>query len=246
MKNIENSSIVVQWDAVDDFLYTTYIVNWINESDHNLQSAILIEQSLYTITGLTLDTVYTITVTAANRCGIGPEFVASISFPADTTSTVSSISPNVTNPMTIMSTANSDAAATTTTTTTTDITSINADITSINTAITTISSNTIATTTTAQLSTTTTTAVKMDPSITTAISITTTVSRDTDTTSGTTKITSLRTTTSDENLSITVITDPITTTPTSINAATTANPADTTTTDDTSKFSSTHVVYNEY
>ena len=107
-KNVGSSSIVVQWDAVDDSLITAYIVTWTSERDHNLQSATLIEQSSFTITGLTLDTVYTITVTAANRCGYGPEVIASISFPADTTSTTSSISPTVTastNPMAIMSTA---------------------------------------------------------------------------------------------------------------------------------------------
>ena len=44
----------------------------------------LIEQSPYTITGLTLDTVYTITVTASNRCGTGPEYSTSVSFPTGT------------------------------------------------------------------------------------------------------------------------------------------------------------------
>ena len=95
MKNIKNS-IVVQWDAVDDSLATTYVITWTSESDHNLQSATLIEQSSYTITGLTLDTVYFITVTAANRCGAGPEFVTRVSLSTDTTSTISSISPTVT------------------------------------------------------------------------------------------------------------------------------------------------------
>ena len=117
MKNIESLSIVVQWDVVDDSLTTTYTVLWTSERDHNLQSVALKEQTSYTITGLTLDTVYTITVTAVNRCGTGPEFTTSISFPADTTSTTSSISPTVTtitNPMTIMSTANSVTITTST------------------------------------------------------------------------------------------------------------------------------------
>ena len=93
---------------MDDFLITIYTVIWTREKDHNLQSVTLLEQTSYTITGLTLDTVYTIIVTAANRCGDGPEFIASISLSADTTSTTPSISPTVTasaNPMTIMSTA---------------------------------------------------------------------------------------------------------------------------------------------
>ena len=49
-----------------------------------MQSYTLIEQSSYTITGLTLDRVYTITVTAANRCGIGPEYRTSVLFPTGT------------------------------------------------------------------------------------------------------------------------------------------------------------------
>ena len=43
MKNIENSSIVVKRDAVDDFLTTTYIVTWTR--DDNYQSALIKEQS---------------------------------------------------------------------------------------------------------------------------------------------------------------------------------------------------------
>ena len=152
MKNSKNSSIVVQWDAVDDSLTTTYTVTWHNESGHIIQAPALREQTSYTITGLTLDTVYTISVTAANSCGGGPEFITSISFSADTTSITPSISPNVTastNPMTIMSTANPNTAY----------------ITSTGTTTTTATSNTIATTSTIQLSTTTA-IVKMNPSIT--------------------------------------------------------------------------------
>ena len=111
IKNLKSLSIVVQWNAVDNFLTTTYTVTWTSERElSNIQSATLKEQSSYTITGLTLDTVYTITVTAANRCGAGPEFVTSISLSTNTTSTTSSISPTVTaitNPMTIISTASS-------------------------------------------------------------------------------------------------------------------------------------------
>ena len=83
MENIENSSIVVQWNVVDDFLHTTYIVTWTDGRDL-FDVAIVEEQTSYTITGLTLDTVYTITVTAANRCGSGSEVRTSISFPTGT------------------------------------------------------------------------------------------------------------------------------------------------------------------
>ena len=79
-KNIKDLSIVVQWGEVDDFLPTTYIITWTSMTAR-LESVTLIEQSSYTITGLTLDTVYTITVTASNRCGTGPEYsTSSISF----------------------------------------------------------------------------------------------------------------------------------------------------------------------
>ena len=59
------SMIIVQWDAVDDFLPTTYTIFWTN-GRNLIDAATVEEQTSYTITGLTLDTVYTITVTAAN------------------------------------------------------------------------------------------------------------------------------------------------------------------------------------
>ena len=79
-----DSSIVVQWDEVDDSLPTTYTVTWTSEKDlNNVQVKTVEEQSSYTITGLTLDTVYTITVTASNSCGTGtgPPYSTSVSFP---------------------------------------------------------------------------------------------------------------------------------------------------------------------
>ena len=113
MRNIESSSIVVQWEAVDDFLTTTYITTWewYHEGKHKSSTTAVIERSSYEIIGLTLDTVYTIIVTAATKCGTGPEFIMKVSF--YTTSTTSSISPTVTastNPMTIMSAANPNTA----------------------------------------------------------------------------------------------------------------------------------------
>ena len=80
--NIRDLSTVVQWDVVDDSLTTTsYTVTW-TIGTNPIDSATLIEQSSYTITGLALDTVYTITVAAANECGQGPEYVTSVSFPS--------------------------------------------------------------------------------------------------------------------------------------------------------------------
>ena len=78
-KNIESLSILVQWDEVDDPLTTRYIVTWTSERDDMLHHMTLTEQLSYTITGLTLDTAYTITVTAANKCGQGPEYRTSVS-----------------------------------------------------------------------------------------------------------------------------------------------------------------------
>ena len=83
IKNIESLSTVVQWNVVDDFLPTTYIVTWTDGGDL-LGVATVEEQTSYTITGLTLDTVYTITVSAANRCDQSPEVWTSISFPTGT------------------------------------------------------------------------------------------------------------------------------------------------------------------
>ena len=126
MKNVTNLSIVVQWEVVNDFLPTTYTVVWTDErDDYQVATVDYYKQTSYTITGLILDTVYTITVTAANRCGQGPEFRNSIPFSKDTTSTTSTINPASTNPMTIISTVNpssttalvSSVASTTTTTT---------------------------------------------------------------------------------------------------------------------------------
>ena len=106
-KNIEYLSIVVQWDAVDDLLPTTYTIIWTDKDLHG--TATVEEQTSYTISGLTLDTVYTIIVTAANMCGRGQNIRTSVSLSTDTTSTTSTISPTVTastNPMTITSTVN--------------------------------------------------------------------------------------------------------------------------------------------
>ena len=109
MKNIENSSIVVhvRWDAVDNFIPTSYIVTWNSENDQAQAASVPAEQA-YTITGLTLDTVYTITVAAAN-CGQGSKFTTTISLYTST------ISPTFTvniNPMTTIPTVHPSNTAT--------------------------------------------------------------------------------------------------------------------------------------
>ena len=110
MKNTESSSIVVQWDKVDDSLPTTYTVIWTSERDYTIHSVSIEEQSLYTITGLTLDIVYTITVTPSNICGHGPEYSTSVSLTTDTTSSSTSTITASTNTMTITSATSSSTS----------------------------------------------------------------------------------------------------------------------------------------
>ena len=94
-KNTENSSVVVQWDELDDSLITTYyVIYWTGNRTNTMQFNTLIERSSYTLTGLTLDTVYTITVTAANRCGAGQDYRTSVSLTTD--ATINSITPTPT------------------------------------------------------------------------------------------------------------------------------------------------------
>ena len=112
-KDIESLSLVVQWDAVEDFIDTIYTLVWSSESNSIPKVVHLTEPTSYTITGLTLDTVYTIAISAGNMCGQGPEYTTSILFAAGNTSTISSISPTV---------------AMTTTTSTTDVATTITDV----------------------------------------------------------------------------------------------------------------------
>ena len=96
-KDIESLSLVVQWDAVEDFIDTTYTLVWSSETNSITTVASLTEQTSYTITELTLDTVYNISVSAANMCGQGPEYRTSITFNEDTTSPISPTATNQTN-----------------------------------------------------------------------------------------------------------------------------------------------------
>ena len=67
--------MVLQWDEVDDFAHTTYTIIWGDQ-------VATVEDPLtsYTITGLTLDTVYIIIISPANSCGTGPEYRTIVSF----------------------------------------------------------------------------------------------------------------------------------------------------------------------
>ena len=94
---IDKRSIVLQWDAVDDSLTTTYTIQWIIAGHSGVpQVATLTEQTSYTITELTLDKAYSITVNAANICGTGEGFSTRINLSIVTTSTTSSNSPAIT------------------------------------------------------------------------------------------------------------------------------------------------------
>ena len=115
-KKIENSSIFIQWDTVDDSLTTTYTITW-TRAGGRLQVATLIEQTSYTITGLTLDTFYSITVSAANKCGSAPEFVTGIILPSSSTtvSPTDASSSSIINPPTDTSSIKISAATVTNT-----------------------------------------------------------------------------------------------------------------------------------
>ena len=79
------TSVVVQWDEVDDSLPTNYTVTWASERDHIVSPVTLIEQSSFTVNGLRFDKVYTITVAAANRCGTGSEITSTVTLSAHST-----------------------------------------------------------------------------------------------------------------------------------------------------------------
>ena len=123
MKNTESSSVVVQWDEVDDSLPTTYTVTWTSERDlNNVKVKTVEEQSSYTITGLTLDTVYTISVTARNICGQVPEYSTSISLTTDTTFSSTSTITAITTTVIITSAASTSTSTVITKTSTITIT----------------------------------------------------------------------------------------------------------------------------
>ena len=81
MKNFEFSLIVVRWDEVVNV--SNYTVTWTSDGTF-LSSETLIQQSSFTLNGLTLDTVYNISVVASNSHCTGPEFITSVLFSAGT------------------------------------------------------------------------------------------------------------------------------------------------------------------
>jgi len=65
--DITTTSVVVQWDDVDNAYH--YVLNW-NDDDGAGREAV-IAQTSRTIAGLTPNTVYSVTVFARNVCGRG-------------------------------------------------------------------------------------------------------------------------------------------------------------------------------
>ena len=69
--DITSESFVVQWDAVNDIFPVTYTVRWYRGD--NLIGMVSVNGLSYTVTGLTANTSYNVTVVAINTCcGAGP------------------------------------------------------------------------------------------------------------------------------------------------------------------------------
>ena len=70
-EDITSESFVVLWDEVMDIFTITYTVTWYNES--GIVGMVTVNSPPYTITGLTANTSYNVTVVAINTCcGAGP------------------------------------------------------------------------------------------------------------------------------------------------------------------------------
>ena len=65
---ITNVSFVVQWDAIINERVDRYIVNW-TDGTNPIQSVIIVHKVSLTVTGLTPNTTYAVTVAAVNKCG---------------------------------------------------------------------------------------------------------------------------------------------------------------------------------
>ena len=86
---ITNVSFVVLWDAIINQSVDRFIVNW-SDGTNPIQS-VIVHKISYTVTGLTPNTTYTITVAAVNMCGTGTagnnSVTTNASFSVDATST---------------------------------------------------------------------------------------------------------------------------------------------------------------
>ena len=69
--DITNGSFVVLWDEVTGYFTVNYIVTWYDES--GIVGMVTVNCPPYTVTGLTANTSYNVTVVAINTCcGAGP------------------------------------------------------------------------------------------------------------------------------------------------------------------------------
>ena len=69
-ENINTDSFIVQWDAVTDIFPINYTVRWYGENTDNSTTT---NELSYTVTGLTSNTSYNVTIVAINTCcGAGP------------------------------------------------------------------------------------------------------------------------------------------------------------------------------
>ena len=69
-EHIRTDSFIVQWDPVTDIFPITYVVQWYGEDVDNTTTT---NELSYTVTGLTSNTSYSVTVVAINTCcGAGP------------------------------------------------------------------------------------------------------------------------------------------------------------------------------
>ena len=69
--DITSESFVVLWDEVMDIFTITYNVTWYNDS--GIIGMDTVNSPPYTVTGLTINTSYNVTIVAINTCcGAGP------------------------------------------------------------------------------------------------------------------------------------------------------------------------------
>ena len=106
-QNITDVSFAVQWDAVINQSVNRYIVSVYWTSDWNPIKTVTADETSYTVTGLTPNTTYIVTVAAVSESGCtgvasdGEEVTTTVSVSMDTISTIDaptspSINPSVT------------------------------------------------------------------------------------------------------------------------------------------------------